>query len=71
MRSIKRSVAFVALAAVTHAAFARDGPPRIALVIPGPINCAKDGLTIPKMLENGIDPATVQQYCYSELRTYP
>ena len=55
MRSIERLVAFVALAAVMHAALARDGPPRIALVIPGPPNCVKDGLTVPAMLENGID----------------
>jgi putative ABC transport system substrate-binding protein len=71
MRSIGRLlVGLLALYAV-HAAFARDGPPRIALVIPGPPNCVKDGLTIPAMRESGIDPATVQQYCYSELRDVP
>jgi len=71
MRSIKRSIALVALAAVTHVSFARDGPPRIALVIPGPVGCVKDVLTVPKMQENGIDPATVEQYCFSELRDVP
>ena len=71
MRSIKRVVALAAFAALMHAALARDGPPRIALVIPGPLNCVKDDLTIPAMRESGIDPATVQQYCYSELRDVP
>jgi len=71
MRSIKRSIALVALAAVTHVSLARDGPPRIALVIPGRVGCVKDVLTVPKMQENGIDPATVEQYCFSELRDVP
>jgi len=72
MRSIKRSIiTLVAFAAVTHVALARDGPPRIALVIPGPVDCVKDALTVPIMRESGIDPATVDQYCYSELRDVP
>jgi putative ABC transport system substrate-binding protein len=31
----------------------------------------KDDLTIPAMKESGIDPATVTQYCFSELRDVP
>ena len=46
-------------------------PARLALVIPGPPNCVKDDLTIPAMKESGIDPATVTQYCFSELSAVP
>lgn len=51
-------------------AWATD-PVRLALVIPGPPNCVKDDLTIPVMKESGIDPATVAQYCFSELSDVP
>jgi putative ABC transport system substrate-binding protein len=71
MKLFRSSIAFLALTALTYAAFAREGPARIALVIPGPLNCVKDALTLPAMRESGIDPETVQQYCYSELKDIP
>lgn len=63
--------ACLALAAAAVPAFAADAAPRLVLVIPGPPNCVKDGLTIPAMRDSGIDPATVTQYCFSELRDVP
>jgi putative ABC transport system substrate-binding protein len=64
-------VAGFVLAFAAHAAIAEGLPPRIALVIPGPSDCVKDALTLPAMQESDIDPATVSQFCYSELKDVP
>jgi putative ABC transport system substrate-binding protein len=61
----------VTVMAAMAPALAADERPRIALVIPGPPNCVIDGLTRPLMLESDIDPATVTQYCFSDLRDVP
>jgi len=64
-------VASLVFAVAAHAAIAQTRSPRIALVIPGPSDCVIDGLTRPAMLESDIDPASVSQFCYSELNDVP